>query len=175
MFSLEDLDVDKSGKIYSGLTNGSLVTIENNELKVIAHGKGIILGIKLSEDEQNLYFVDLRAGMCRLNLLTKEIEVLTNGYRGVPFNFIDNFDIAADGKIYITDASIKYPQDNYFMDLFEGKPHGRIYVYDPKTKTTELLLENLYFPNGIQISPDQQTLYFAETTAARISRHHLAG
>jgi hypothetical protein len=71
MFSPEDIDVDDSGKIYSGLTNGSLVTIESNELKVIAQGKGLILGIALSEDQQHLYFVDLGAGMCRLNLFTK--------------------------------------------------------------------------------------------------------
>jgi len=49
---------------------------------------------------------------------------------------LDNFDIAADGRIYMTEASVKYPLENFMMDLLEGKPHGRIYVYDPETKTT---------------------------------------
>lgn len=80
---------------------------------------------------------------------------MTSGYQGTPFKFLDNFDVAADGKIYMTDASLKYEQHEFFMDIFEGKPYGRVYVYDPQTKATELLLDNLYFPNGIQVSPDQ--------------------
>jgi len=36
-------------------------------------------------------------------------------------------------------------------------------------------LENLFFPNGIQVSPDQQALYFAESTANHLSRYHLKG
>lgn len=61
------------------------------------------------------------------------------------------------------------------MDLFEGRPHGQIYVYDPSTKATELLLDGLYFPNGIAVSPDQQSLYFSETFANRLSKYILKG
>jgi len=48
-------------------------------------------------------------------------------------------------------------------------------VYDPTAKTTKVLLENLYFPNGIQVSPDQQTIYIAETNICRLGRYHLKG
>lgn len=70
----------------------------------------MVLGVKLSPDRRYLYFADLKAGMCRLDLASKQIEVLTNGYKGTPFNFLDNFDVAADGKIYMTQASDKYKE-----------------------------------------------------------------
>jgi sugar lactone lactonase YvrE len=61
------------------------------------------------------------------------------------------------------------------MNILEGRPYGRIYVYDPNTKAVKLLLDNLYVPNGIQVSPDQSALYFSETAAFRISKYQLTG
>lgn len=70
----EDIDVNpQTGEIYTGLKNGQVVIVDESGYRVVGTGKGMILGLKLSEDKQSLYFVDLKAGMCRLNLTSKEI------------------------------------------------------------------------------------------------------
>lgn len=128
----EDLTIDdQTGAIYTGLHDGSIMKIDSSGVKKIGKGKGVILGVKLSQDNSQLFFVDIDKGMCKLDLSTGSITVLTNHCNGKMFTFLDNFDIAKDGKIYMTDASVKYTQPDYMMDIFEGKPYGRLYVYDP--------------------------------------------
>jgi sugar lactone lactonase YvrE len=68
----------------------------------------MVLGVKLSPDRRYLYFVDSKAGMCRLDLTNSTIELLTSGYNGAPFSYLNNFDVAEDGKIYMADSTTKY-------------------------------------------------------------------
>jgi sugar lactone lactonase YvrE len=50
------------------------------------------------------------------------------------------------------------------LEILQAKPMGRVLKYDPKTKKTEELLKDLYFPNGILLSPDESYLLVAELT-----------
>lgn len=52
--------------------------IENTVVTIVAKGRDIILGVKLSKDRRYLYFADTGAGICRVELATGEIEVLTS-------------------------------------------------------------------------------------------------
>ena len=36
-----------------------------------------------------------------------------------------------------------------------GRPNGRLLAYDPDREETRLVLGNLYFVNGVAVSPDQ--------------------
>lgn len=60
--------------------------------------------------------------------------MLTDNYQGQPFSVPDNFDVAEDGKVYFSEASTKYKLDDFMKDMLEGKPYGRLYVWDPQTK-----------------------------------------
>ncbi|KAK0604835.1 hypothetical protein LWI29_019987 [Acer saccharum] len=60
-------------------------------------------------------------------------------------------------------ASCKYNLKDYIFDVLEGKPHGRFMRFDPKTKTTWALVLDIYFANGVAISPDQAYVVFCET------------
>jgi len=93
----------------------------------------------------------------------KEIEVLVTEIDGLKFKLTDGVDVANDGTIYFTVASSKYSIKNYLLDVFEGNPNGRFLSYNPSTKKTTLLVNDLYFPNGVAVSPDQNFVVFCET------------
>lgn len=93
----------------------------------------------------------------------KKVELLVDEVEGLKFKLTDGVDVARDGTIYFTDASYKYSVEESVFDLLEGKPHGRFMSYNPTTKKTTLLAANLYFPNGVAVSPDQNFVVFCET------------
>lgn len=89
--------------------------------------------------------------------------MLVDEVEGLKFKLTDGVDVAHDGTIYFTDASYKYSYKDSTLDLLEGKPNGRFFSYNPATKKTTLLARDLYFPNGVAVSPDQHFVVFCET------------
>lgn len=90
--------------------------------------------------------------------------LLTDEAEGQKFKLTDGVDVADDGMIYFTDASYKYYLREYILDIFEGKPNGRLLGFDPVTKETKVLVSDLYFANGVVLSPDQTHLVYCETS-----------
>lgn len=91
------------------------------------------------------------------------VKTLTDEAEGVKFKLTDGVDVARDGLIYFTDASYKYKLKEHLMDILEGRPYGRVLSFDPSTKETKVLVRDLFFPNGVVVSPDQNSLIFCET------------
>jgi sugar lactone lactonase YvrE len=56
-----------------------------------------------------------------------------------------------------------------------GSPSGRLMVFDPRTNTSKVLLEDVHFANGILLSSEEDHLIFAETLQYRILRYWLKG
>jgi sugar lactone lactonase YvrE len=103
------------------------------------------------------------------------ITVLATEAAGVPFGFTDDVDIGADGTIYFSDASAKFGYEDSIADVFEHRGNGRLLAYDPVKKTARVLLDGLYFANGVAVGPDQRFVLVAETGSYRIKRYWLAG
>jgi len=93
----------------------------------------------------------------------KKTELLTEEADGVRFKLPDAVTVADNGVLYFTDGSYKYNLHQFSFDILEGKPHGRLMSFDPTTKVTRVLLRDLYFANGVSLSPDQTHLVFCET------------
>ncbi len=108
-------------------------------------------------------------------LRSDQLTVLTTAADGLAFGCTNDLDVAADGTIYFTDASTKFPLSNYTADLLEHRGNGRFLAYDPKTKTTRTLLSDLSFANGVAVSPDQSFALVVETGKYRIHRVWLNG
>ncbi|KAM6540486.1 hypothetical protein CsatB_004933 [Cannabis sativa] len=88
----------------------------------------------------------------------------------------DGLDVShEDGMIYFTDASHKYKFNDFIWDILEGNPNGRLLSYNPLTNQTKVLLHDLYFANGVTLSPDQTCLIFCETLMKRCRKYHLKG
>lgn len=108
--------------------------------------------------------------------ITEEgVEVLATEANGTKFLMPDGAAVAKDGLIYFTDASMKFNLENFMHDSLEGRPNGRLLVYNPVDKSTRVLLKELYMANGIALSKDETFLIYAETTVGRLSKYYLKG
>ena len=87
----------------------------------------------------------------------------------------DDLDIGPDGKVYFSEATIRYGFEEWVIDALEGRGNGRIIRYDPAAGTTRTILRNLLFPNGMCMAHDNKSVLFAETWGCRVSRYWLEG
>ena len=170
----EDTAVDAQGRVYAGLHDGRVVRIETDgSVKTFADTQGRPLGMDFDANG-NLILADAYKGLLRIDA-QGQIEVLTTEAEGVPFKFTDDLDIARDGTIYFTDASSRFEQPDYLLDLLEARPHGRLLSYNPATKETKVLLKDLYFANGVALSAAEDFVLVNETYRYRIARYWLSG
>lgn len=170
----EDVDVDAQGRVYGGLADGRIVRIwPNGTVEDFANTGGRPLGMEF-DDGGNLIVADAFKGLLSISS-GGQIKVLTTEADGVPFGFTDDVDIAANGIIYFSDASSKWRQPDYELDLLESQPYGRLLSYDPQTRTTQVLLDGLYFANGVALSSAEDFVLVNETWRYRIMRYWIAG
>ena len=174
LFGPEDIAVDNAGRIYGGTQDGHIKRINTDgsvETWVTTGGRP--LGLHFDQ-QQNLIVCDAFKGLLSIDP-TATITTLATSAEGVDFKFTNDVDIANDGKIYFTDASNKWNQHQYKLDLLETKPYGRFLVYDPSTKITTVLINDLYFANGVALSKDESFALVNETWRYRVLRHWLKG
>lgn len=174
VYGPEDVDIDKNGVIYGGTQDGKIVKVyPDSRVETWVKTNGRPLGLHF-DAAGNLIVCDSYKGLLSINP-AGEIRVLTDSAEGVPFKFTDDLDIASDGKIYFTDASSKWNQAAYMLDLFEARPYGRFMVYDPTTQQTTVLMRDMYFPNGVALSQNEDFVLVNETWRYRIWRYWLKG
>lgn len=171
----EDVAVDAQGRIYGGMEDGRIMRFQTDgsQPEVFANTGGRPLGLHF-DTAGNLIVADAHKGLLAISP-DGSIKVLSTEQGGVPFRFTDDVDIATDGTIYFSDASFKFTFEENISDLMEHQPNGRLLAYDPGTRTTRLVLDKLYFANGVAISPDQSFVLVVETGKFRVQRHWLTG
>ncbi|KAL4572663.1 hypothetical protein LXL04_019445 [Taraxacum kok-saghyz] len=168
-----------SGVLYTGCHDGWIkrVMLTNSAADSVVekwvNTGGRPLGLAVDESG-NLYVADAYKGLLKISTDGK-IELLTDEAEGVKLGLTDGVVVAKNGMIYFTDATYKYIYREALNDLLEGRPHGKLLSYDPSTKETKVLARDLYFANGVELSPDQDFLIFSETFMRRCSRYYLQG
>lgn len=169
----EDVVVDRTGRIIYGLADGRVMASDPNgtNQELIANTNGRPLGIEIHPDGR-LIVCDAYRGL--LAIADGHLEVLVDGFAGVPFRFTNNAAISDDGSIYFTDTSRKFPLEHYRGDLFEHSSTGRLFRRH-LDGSLEVLLDGLSFANGVALSSDQRVLFVAETGEYRITKYHLTG
>jgi gluconolactonase len=87
----------------------------------------------------------------RTDLRTGKIETLADNYQGKPFVGPNDVTIDSKGRLYFTDL-----------------PGGAVYRLDGPGKITRILTApDIQRPNGIQVAPDDSTLYVIEANQAK--------
>lgn len=96
-------------------------------------------------------------GRCisRWNVKSGKRTVLVERFEGKRFNAPNDVTIDAKGRIYFTDPK-------YLGEEPRELEHRAVYVIDPDGQTHEVT-HDVEKPNGLAISPDQKTLYVADT------------
>jgi sugar lactone lactonase YvrE len=182
-----------NNSMYTGLTNGQLVRVDDNgnahkiaqigdqncdDLHSI-HSKyecGRPLGLRYKSNF--IYLADAYHGIYKVNLETNEKHVVisANDKRfNEPLKFIDDLDIDQDDNIYFTVSTRKRELHESVELHVETIPDGRVFSYNEKTNELSLLIDNMIFPNGIQLSPNNEFLIVAEHGMARLVKYYLKG
>ena len=171
----EDVAIDSEGRIYGGTHDGKIVRMaaDGSGLETFVETGGRPLGLAWDQTGK-LIVADAVKGLLAI-APDGGIEVLSTGAAGVPFGFPDDVDVASDGRIYFSDASDRFGYGKHMLDLLEARPHGRLLRYDPASRKTELLLDGLYFANGIAVAADDSFVLVNETYRYRIRRYWLSG
>jgi len=178
----EDIAIDDRGRIYAATHEGYIVRLENHTARPEkwATTGGRPLGIDFDANG-NLIVADAFVGLLSINPAAK-VTKLADMADGIPIAYADDVDTAADGKIYFSDASVKFgAKENNgtlaasMIDLMEHGGNGRLLVYDPKTGQATTLIDGLSFANGVAVSPDQSFVLINETGNYRVLRYWISG
>lgn len=178
----EEVVVDDQGRIYAATLEGLIIRLaaDGTQPRVWANTGGRPLGI-VFDSVGNLIVADAFRGLLRI-APNAEVSVLATEADGVPIRYANNVDVAADGKIYFSDASTRFGAREIgntlpasMLELMEHGGSGRLLVYDPATGKATTLLKELHFANGVAVSADQSSVLVNETGMYRVLHYWLAG
>ncbi|MDB4473903.1 SMP-30/gluconolactonase/LRE family protein [Opitutaceae bacterium] len=88
-------------------------------------------------------------------------RTITDHVDGKRFNSPNDLAIDTDGNIWFTDPPYGLPEGT--NDPRRELDYAGVYLHRASTDKTELLTKELPWPNGIALSPDEQTLYVAQS------------
>lgn len=168
--SPEDVALDEEGKIYAGFEDGRIMVLQpdGTQPRVFVNTGGRPLGL-IFDRSGNLIVADAMKGLLSVSK-AGELNVIATGADGVQFGSLNDLDIGADGTIYFSEASHKFSMSEHVDDLMEHQPNGRLLALEPQSQQPRTLLRDLYFANGVAVSPDQTFVLVAETGTYRVRR-----
>lgn len=180
----EDVILDEHDNLYCGSRHGDVIRFfgpDHKRWEVYGHIGGHPLGMAFDR-KGNLNVCVSGMGLYQISP-EREVRKLTDETNrsllsvidDSRMRFADDLDIAPDGKIYFSEATIRFNTDEWMIDALESRGNGRIICYDPETDTTRTILPKLMFPNGICVSHDGNSILYAETWPCRISRYWING
>lgn len=174
----EDVAVDADGRILTGLEDGRILrlTPADGAVETLAETSGRPLGVEVDADG-SLVVCDAYTGLLRVDPRTGTVTTLLAAGEpvgGVPLRVCNNSAIAADGTIWFTDSSARFPLEHWKGDLIEHSGTGRLLRRDPSGRI-EVMLTGLHFANGVALAADESFVTVAETGAYRLTRLWLTG
>ena len=98
--------------------------------------------------------------VARLDLETRRKTFLATHYNGRRFNSPNDLVLASDGSIWFTDPP--YGLEGLNASPLKEQPVNGVYRLHPDGRV-ELVVSDMTFPNGILFSPDERTLYVANS------------
>lgn len=180
----EDVIFDRQDNLYTGSRHGDVIRFlapDYQRMEVFSHIGGTPLGFAMDRHD-NLLLCDAGMGLYQIDP-RGEFTKLTDETNRTPWSInddsrlrlADDLDIAPDGRVFFSEATIRYEMHEWPLDALESRGNGRIICYDPRNQSTRTVLRRLVFPNGICMSHDGQSFFFAESWACRISRYWFDG
>lgn len=136
----------RAQRIYKLGTDGELTVFREkshaaNGLVIDPQGRLIACEGAADGESPRITRTDLRSG---------NMEVLASSYQGMPFSGANDVTLDGMGRIYFTDPGA-----------------SAVYRIDAPGRVTRVLTKpDIERPNGLQVSPDDRTLYIIESGAA---------
>ena len=180
----EDVILDRDNNLYAGSRHGDIIRFfgpDYERMEVFAHIGGQPLGIAFDR-QGNLLVCVGGMGLYRVTP-GREVQRVTDetnrSWSSINddsrLRLADDLDIADDGRIFFSEATVRYEMHEWAVDGLEARGNGRIVCYDPRDDSTQTVLRGLKFPNGICIASDGVSILFAETWGCCVKRFWFDG
>jgi ribose transport system permease protein len=180
----EDIILDDDDNLYCGSRHGDIIRFfppDYTRHEIFVHIGGHTLGLAFDKDGSLLVCAS-GMGVFRVtrDRVVQKVSDETNRslwsvVDDSRMRLADDLDVAPDGRIFFSEATIRYDHQTWMMEALEGRRNGRIICYDPRRNGSRTVIPNLMFANGICMTHDGQSLLFAETFGCRISRYWFDG
>lgn len=158
---LEGPLVGPSGHLYvTDIPFGRIFRIDpEGEWTLVTEYDGEPNGMKFL-DAHTLLVTDYKNGLVTVDMASGQVKPWLSRRNTESFKGVNDLCIDARGRVYFTDQGQTGLHD----------PTGRVYRYTPQSGQLDLLLSNVPSPNGVVLSPDEQTLYVAATRGNSVWR-----
>lgn len=172
----EDVAIDGTGAAWSGLADGRIVRVDPGlrAVETVARTGGRPLGLKF-DGRGDLLVADAGRGLLRVATNGMVTILADRDHLGRPLVFADDLDVGPDGTVYVSQASDRFTVGHSRLDLFEHRPNGQLFAYTAGTERPRLVLDELYFANGVALAPDASFVLVCETWRYRVTRVWLSG
>jgi gluconolactonase len=157
---LEGPAFDKNGNLWMvSIESGEIQEVSpNGTCKTVTNTHGQPQGLKFSKDGR-LFGVDRKRGVFWLDTRTGKVHDYMRYYNNENFHGPNDLIFDKTGGIYFTDPWGTSPLN----------PRGGVYYVSPEPeKKITRIANNLAFPNGIALSPDEKTLYINDFNNQRV-------
>lgn len=179
----EDIVLDDQGRVYTGDRDGIIWrwSARGGEPEVFAETGGRPLGLAFVPDGR-LLVANHGIGLQAIGV-DGTVQNLLSEVAGEPILFANDLDVTPDGIVYLSDSSSRYntttlgdDSSSYLLpDALDGRASGRLISYDLDSGGATVLLDELYFPNGVALTPDDDALWVAESNRYRVRAYDLTG
>jgi gluconolactonase len=156
--------VDRDGNVYftelvfqriMKLTPQGVLTVfrenSNNANGMLIDPEGRLIACEGAQSQRMGVLQKFKPQITRTDLRTGQVEVLADSYQGKPFVGPNDVTIDSKGRLYFTDLT-----------------GGAVYRLDGPGQIARILaVPDIQRPNGIQISPDDRTLYLIEANGTQ--------
>lgn len=151
--------VARDGRVY--FTNMQAAKIlrwdpATEELEVFRENTNKANGLLFDPQGRLLACEGLAGRVTRMDVETREIEVLADSYDGLPLDPPNDLCLDSQGRIYFTSRpATNVPSQGNVIGVYRLDPDG--------TLDRLLAAPQVHMPNGIVLSPDESTLYLIES------------
>ena len=139
----EDVILDRHDNLYAGSRHGDVIRFfapDYQRMEVFAHIGGQPLGMAFDRSD-NLYICIGGMGLYRIapdGKVEKATDETNRSWRSVNddsrLRLADDLDITDDGRIFFSEATIRYEMDEWPVDGLEARGNGRIICYDTQDR-----------------------------------------
>jgi sugar lactone lactonase YvrE len=167
--------VGRDGKIYTAVSSGRILRMaaDGSQQEVFAETGGRALGLDF-DAQGRMIVADAMLGLLAITP-DRKVQVLADKVDGDPIRYADAVVVARNGKIYFSDASMRFGPAQWggtfeasVLDIIEQRSTGRILEFDPASARTRVVAQGLSFANGVALSTDETKLLVAETGKYRV-------
>ncbi|KAL0869064.1 hypothetical protein ABMA27_007379 [Loxostege sticticalis] len=178
------------GEVYTSLATGEIVKLSPGghvtfvtkigqpctDLKE-EHICGRPLGFVIDEKKNQMYVADAYHGIWRVDLGTDKKQLLVSPrteIKGQVPKLFNSVALDGNGNLYWTHSSRDFDlKDGAYAMLTD--PTGRLLQYNAAKNESTVLIENLWFANGVAVSPDNQFVVVAETFSFKLHKYYING